>query len=155
ARKSAVQSTRVLRVEDARLLTGRGQYVDDVLSRARHAAFVRSHDAHGRIRSLETRDARAARGVVLVLTATEVDGIVGTFQPLGPPGLAPPAYCALATNKVRFAGEPIAMVVAETRAQAEDACELIHVDIEPLSAATTIDEAGAPDAPTLFDDLGS
>ncbi len=148
--------TRVPRVEDPRLLTGRGRYVDDIqLSGMLHAAFVRSHVAHGRVLTVDASAAREAPGVALVLTATDLDGVVDELKPYGPPSLATPSYRALADDKVRVTGEPLAIVVAETRALAEDACELVLVDIDPLPVITTISEALDPESPPLFDELGT
>jgi aerobic carbon-monoxide dehydrogenase large subunit len=147
---------RVARVEDPRLLTGRGRYVDDIqLPGILHAAFVRSHVAHGRVLSVDGSAAREAPGVALVLTATDLEGVVGELEPYGPPTLATPSYRALADDKVRVTGEPLAIVVAETRALAEDACELVEVDIVPLPAITTIEEALQGERPPLFDELGT
>jgi carbon-monoxide dehydrogenase large subunit len=151
-----VVGTAVPRVEDSRLLTGRGRFVDDIqLPGMLHAAFVRSHDAHGLVRSVDTGAARAAPGVRLVLTAADLDGVVGELRPHGPPALATPAYGALAQDKVRVVGEPIAIVVADTRALAEDACELVDVRIDALPAVTTIAGALDPSAPLLFEEVGS
>jgi carbon-monoxide dehydrogenase large subunit len=138
------------------LLTGRGRFVDDLhLPGMLHAAFVRSHSGHGRLRAVDTSDARVAAGVELVFTSDDLDGVVGELAPHGPPTLATPSYHALATGKVRVVGEPIAIVVAETRAAAEDACELIQVDVDDLPVVTDIAGALAPGAPMLFDEIGS
>src|SRR5439155_5118577 len=99
--------------------------------------------------------ARAAPGVALVLTAADVDGIVGIMEPLGPPGLVTPSYTALADGKVRMVGKPLVAVIAESRALAEDACELVDVDIEQLRVVATVDEALDPSYPPLFDDLAT
>ncbi|MEX2099870.1 MAG: xanthine dehydrogenase family protein molybdopterin-binding subunit [Acidimicrobiia bacterium] len=147
---------RTLRVEDPRLLTGRGRYVDDIrVPGMLHAAFVRSNVAHGRIRSVDVSAARNAPGVLLAVSSTDFDGMVGMLVPGGPPGFVAPAFPVLAEDKVRCTGEPIAMVVAESRALAEDACELVDVDIEPLVAVTSIDDALDPAAPLLFEELGT
>jgi aerobic carbon-monoxide dehydrogenase large subunit len=151
-----VVGTSVPRVEDPRLLTGRGHFVDDIqLPGMLHAAFVRSHVAHGRVVSVDARAAREAPGVSLVLTAADLDGVVGELVPRGPPGLATPSYRSLADDKVRVTGEPLAIVVAETRALAEDTCELVEVDIDALPAVTTIEEALDPGSAVLFDELGT
>jgi carbon-monoxide dehydrogenase large subunit len=147
----------VRRVEDPTILTGRGRYVDDVvLPGMRHAAFFRSHVAHGLVRSIDVEAARRAPGVVAVFTGAELEEL---FVP-GPIGMAAmlggvvPHYSLLCTDKVRVVGDPIAIVVAESRGLAEDACELIEVDFDDLppvvSAATALD----PDSPTIFEDLG-
>jgi carbon-monoxide dehydrogenase large subunit len=152
----AVIGAAVPRVEDARLLTGRGRFVDDIhLPGTLHAAFVRSHSAHGHLVSVDVDGARAVPGVALVLTSADLEGVVGALQPHGPPTLATPAYRALAHGKVRVAGEPIALVVAATRATAEDACELVDVRVDELPAVTTTAEALDPDSPLLFDELGT
>jgi carbon-monoxide dehydrogenase large subunit len=151
-----VVGDRIARVEDARLLLGRGRYVDDLQPPGvLHAAFVRSHEAHGHIRAIDARAARGAPGVALVLTAAELEGVIGAIHPFGPEALAKPPYHALATAKVRFVGEPIALVVAETRAAAEDACELVEVGIDPLPAVTTVEAALDPAQPVLYDDVGT
>jgi len=147
---------RTPRVEDARLLTGRGRYVDDLDLRGTvHAAFVRSQVPHGRLLGVDAGEARRAPGVLLVLTADDLAAEAGWFQPGGPEGLAKPGYPPLASGKVRYAGEPIAIVVAESRALAEDACELVEVDVEPLRAVTGIDAALDPSAPAVFEELGT
>ena len=151
-----VVGARVPRVEDPRLLTGRGHYVDDIqLPGMLHAAFVRSHIAHGRVLSVDAGAARDVPGVALVLTAIDLDGVVDEFRPYGPPTLAAPSYRALADGKVRVTGEPLAIVVAETRAIAEDACELVVVDIDPLPVVTTISQALDRESVPLFDELGT
>ncbi len=147
---------RTPRVEDPRLVTGRGQYVDDIrIPGILHAAFVRSNIAHGRIRSVDVSAARAAPGVLMAASARELDGLVGMLQPLGPPEFLAPAHPVLAEDKVRCAGEPLAIVVAESRALAEDACELVDVDIEPLPAVVSIDDALDPSRALLFEELGT
>ncbi len=148
------------RVEDYRLLTGQGRYVDDIaLPGMLHAAFVRSNVPHGRLLHVDVEAARTAPGVALVLTAADLAaaGIGGSdwFRPVGPEGLATPPYPPLADGKVRFAGEAIAMVVAESRALAEDAVERVEVDIEPLDPITGIADALDPSRPSLFDEIGT
>jgi carbon-monoxide dehydrogenase large subunit len=144
----------VTRFEDRRLLQGGGRYLDDVnLSNQAYAVIVRSVHAHARIRSIDAGAARKAPGVVAVLTGADVarDGL-GTMQmtlkrkrPDGSPMFAPP-HRGLAQDRVRYVGDPVAMVVAETRAQAEDAAELVQVDYEPLPSVTSTAQAigGAP-----------
>ena len=147
---------RTPRVEDPRLVTGQGHYVDDIrIPGIVHAAFVRSNIAHGRIRSVDVSAARHAPGVLMVASARELDGLVGMLQPLGPPEFLAPAYPVLAEDKVRCTGEPLAIVVAESRALAEDACELVDVDIEPLPAVVSIDDALDPSSALLFEELGT
>ena len=127
---------RVQRVEDPRLLTGNGRYVDDVkLPGMLHAAFLRSPLAHARIRSIDAQQALLVPGVVAVWTGPELNGDV--TGPLWNPGTEefayPPVY-PLASGSVRHVGDPVAMVIAGDRYVAEDALELIDVDYEPLPA---------------------
>jgi carbon-monoxide dehydrogenase large subunit len=153
----------VRRKEDARLLTGRGTYTDDV-NREGQAwmAVLRSPHAHARIRAIETGAARAAPGVLAVLTGHDAaaDGL-GLFPVLvevpgvdGQPLWCPPR-AILQTEAVRFVGDPVALVVAETRAQAMDAAELIEVDYEVLPAVTDTARALDPDAPVIWPARGS
>jgi carbon-monoxide dehydrogenase large subunit len=149
------------RREDVRFLTGRGAYLDDLaFDRLAHAVVLRSPHAHARITAIEVRSAHAAPGVLAVLTASEVaaDGLkalrpsaeanVQTGEPFA---FAPQPL--LAIDKVRYAGEPVALIVAETRAQALDAAELVAVDYAPLPAVTTAAAARAPGAPLLSDEV--
>ncbi len=149
----------VRRSEDPRILTGSGRYVDDVrLPGMLHAAFVRSPVAHARITRIDVREAAKAPGVVLVLTGEELErslvpgpGIAAMFS-----GGAPvPAFTTLATGKVRVVGDPVVLVVAESRYLAEDACELVEVDYEELPAVMTPQAARDPASPAIFEDLGS
>jgi carbon-monoxide dehydrogenase large subunit len=152
---SRLVGARVPRVEDARLLRGRGTFVDDLQPAGlRHAAFARSPYAHARVLGIDTSAARAIPGVDLVLAAADLDGVVGVMRGAGPDGLHTPAFGPLATDRVRFVGDPVAIVVAETRALAEDACELVDVTYEPLPSLVDVDAALAADGPALFDDVG-
>jgi carbon-monoxide dehydrogenase large subunit len=152
---SRLVGARVPRVEDARLLRGRGTFVDDLQPIGlRHAAFVRSPFAHARILGVDPSAARALPGIDLVLTAGDLDGVVGVMQGAGPDGLHTPAFAPLATDRVRFVGDPVALVVAAKRALAEDACELVDVTYEPLPAVVDVDAALTPGTPALFDDVG-
>jgi len=148
------------RREDQRLITGTGQYIDDVsLPNELHMAFVRSPHPHARIVSIGTAAAMAAPGVVSVLTGAELakDG-VGAF-PLGPglvgadgkPAGAPPYY-PLAVDDVRFVGEAVAAVIARTRLEAEDAAEQVAVEYQVLPAVTTIEGALAKGAPQVWNE---
>jgi aerobic carbon-monoxide dehydrogenase large subunit len=149
--------TAALRVEDPRMLTGRGRYVDDVsLSGMLHAAFLRSPFPHANINSVDVSAARKLPGVAAVFTG---DDMQARTQPLRP-GSAPAGYryepvFALSHGKVRFVGDPVAIVVADSRYIAEDACERIEVDYDPLPAIATYDQALANDAPLVFDSLGT
>ena len=137
------------RREDQRLITGTGQYIDDLsLPNEVHMVFLRSAHAHARIVSIDTASAKAAPGVIAVLTGAEMakDGI-GAF-PLGP-GLVgadgkPAARRRTIHSRsttVRFVGEAVVAVVAQTLAQAEDAAELVAVEYQELPAVTTISAA--------------
>ena len=147
---------RVRRVEDRRILTGRGKYVDDVqLPNMVHAAFVRSPFPHARIQRIDINAALASPSVVAVLSGEDLrelsHPITSAVLPLGPKW---PTFYPLATDKVRFVGDLVAMVIAETRYEAEDACELVEVDYDPLPPVASFSDALDPDRPPLFDDLG-
>jgi len=139
---------RVTRVEDARLLTGHGTFVDDiVLPEMLHAFFVRSQCARALIRRVDTSAALAAPGVRFVFTAAELNPDVKeqwhtSMGPASPETPRPP----LADGEVRFVGDPVALVVADTRAHALDAAELVDVDYEPLSAVVDYTTAEHADA---------
>jgi carbon-monoxide dehydrogenase large subunit len=151
----------VRRSEDPVLVQGRGAYTDDVnLPRQAHAAILRSSYAHGRIRGIDTTAAAAMPGVLAVYTGADLAaagyGPIVCKQPFvnrdGSPMLKPPRP-ALSTDKVRFVGDPIACVVAETEAQAYDAAEAIEVDIEPLPAIIEARDAVEAGAPRVFDEV--
>jgi carbon-monoxide dehydrogenase large subunit len=148
----------VKRSEDTRILTGRARYVDDItLPGMLHAAFVRSPFAHARIRGVRIHEAREASGVVAVLGGAELESLI---EP-GPVGIAAmipgPAldFSLLCTDKVRVVGDPIAIVVAESRYQAEDACELVEVDFEELPTVTSAEAALDSTSPVIFENHGS
>jgi aerobic carbon-monoxide dehydrogenase large subunit len=144
------------RLEDFRFLTGRGQYTDDLVSaNMLHAVFLRSSVAHGRIRAIDTAAARARPGVHAVITAADI-GDVPTIPLRHDPLPSSKRYVQpiIATGKVRFVGEPIAVVVADSIAIAEDALEAIEVDIEPLAAVADRDTARKGDV-LLFEETGS
>jgi carbon-monoxide dehydrogenase large subunit len=146
---------KVLRVEDRRILTGRGHYVDDLqLPHMLHASFLRSPLAHGRITKIDVTEARHAPGVVAVYTGEDMKALAGPIKPVIPMGPVP-EFFALVTDKVLFVGDLVAMVVAESRAQAEDACELIEVDYDPLPAVVDYETALDPTVPPIFSDLDS
>jgi carbon-monoxide dehydrogenase large subunit len=146
---------RVPRVEDRRILTGRGHYVDDVvLARMVHVAFVRSPLAHARIVSIDVSAARDAPGVVAVFTGEDVRR---RTQPLVSPmafGQPIPNVYGLAIDKVRMVGDLVAMVVGESRCSAEDAAELVEVEYDALPVVIDAASALAPDAPAVFEELG-
>ena len=151
---------RVLRAEDPRILTGRGRYIDDVvLPGMLHAAFKRSTVPHGRLVSLDVSAAQELPGVVAVYTGNDLARFTNAVQPgaaIGMhlmPGLQAPSVYALATDKVRYVGDPIALVVAEDRYVAEDALELIEEDIDSLDPVVTYEDALDAARPRLFDEL--
>ncbi len=145
----------VRRTEDLRLVTGHGQYTDDLrFERQTFVSFLRSPHAHARLRSVDVSAAKAAPGVVAVLVYDDIAwaGTMPCHAPVpsrdgSPPKASPKAL--LAKDKVTFAGEAIAMVIAETYAQAKDAAELVAVDYEPLDAVGTLD--AAPNGPQIWD----
>jgi carbon-monoxide dehydrogenase large subunit len=148
----------VRRSEDPRILTGSGRYIDDVrLPGMLHAAFVRSPFAHARITRVDADEARRVPGVVLVLTGSELEELIVPGPGMGAmfAGGAPlAAFTQLATDKVRLVGDPVVLVVAESRYLAEDACELVEVDYEELPAVMTAEAAMDPAGPPIFEDLG-
>ena len=130
--------------EDARLVAGRGRFVDD-LGRPRmlHAAMLRSPHAHARIVAIDAREAEALPGVFAVLTGAEAAARSGPIRPLIPTTAAVPDDC-LAVDRARYVGEPVAAVAAVDRATAEDALERIRVEYEPLPAVVDPEAANAP-----------
>ena len=145
------------RVEDFRLITGGGRFSDDVrLPGQLFGAFVRSPHAHARILSLRSTGARQAPGVVDVLTSADMEAAgVGALSPpplAGRDGrpLVAPYRPALAGDRVRHVGDPVALVVADTLQAALDASELVEVEYEELPAVTHSDSAPAADAPQLW-----
>jgi aerobic carbon-monoxide dehydrogenase large subunit len=151
---------RVKRVEDPRILTGAGRYIDDVkLPGMLHAAFVRSPLAHGRVLMVDVSAAQALPGVVTVLTGADLEAVTNRghdplLTKLGRTGNLP-EHSLLATDTVRLMGDPVALVVAESRYLAEDGCELVEVDYADLppvaSAAAALDPGSTP----VFAALGS
>ncbi|MGH3076097.1 MAG: xanthine dehydrogenase family protein molybdopterin-binding subunit, partial [Gaiellales bacterium] len=139
---------RVNRVEDARLLTGRGTYVDDIsLPRMLHACFVRSPFARATVGRIDTAAALAAPGVHDVFTAADLnpDAKEQWHTSVGPESPETPRP-PLAEGEVRFVGDPVALVVAESRYLAEDAAELVEVDYEPLPAVVDYAQAERAEA---------
>ncbi len=145
--------------EDAkRLLAGRGSYVDDLqIPRMVHAAFVRSPFAHARIDTINTGAASGASGVISVLTGADLEGVVepyvGTLTHLA--GLRSPPQMPMAVDVARWQGEPVVMVIAQSRAEAEDAAEMVDVDYTPLEAACDIESALGADATVIHEEFGS
>jgi carbon-monoxide dehydrogenase large subunit len=149
----------VPRVEDPRFITGRGRYVDDFdLPHQAHGVVVMSPHAHARIKSVDTAKAKAAPGVLAVLTGADVkaDRLGGLAPPMpedmgGPKGFRT-LRAILEADKVRAVGERVAFVVAETLAEARDAAELIEIDYEPLPAVIQAEDAVKPGAPAVWDE---
>jgi aerobic carbon-monoxide dehydrogenase large subunit len=150
---------RIKRNEDPRLLTGQALYVDDVdLPHMLHAAFLRSPYAHAKINHIDVSQARDRQGVVAIYTANDL----GDYWKPGPLLVSPPpvkdilfnekTQVPLAKDKVKFAGEPIVMVLAESRYIAEDALADIQVDYEPLEAVVDLEKALTPDSPVIHDE---
>jgi aerobic carbon-monoxide dehydrogenase large subunit len=162
----SILGTRVVRTEDPRLLTAGGTYVDDLrvpeLAQAARVTFVRSPVAHAAITGIDVSAAKDAPGVVAVLTVADMDdlpppppdsGLTGTEGaplPLGGIWSEP----LLAVDRVRFAGEPVAVVITDDRYQGEDAAELVSVDYDPLPAVVGFDGALSGDS-LLFPAAGS
>ena len=151
----------VRRKEDDTLVRGKGKYTDDFsLPNQAYAWIVRSSHAHGIIRGIDTKAARTMPGVLGVWTGKDL--VAAGYNPFtcglplksrdGSP-LLQTNRMALAIDKVRFVGDPVAFVVAETLAQARDAGEAVELDIEPLPAVTNAEEATKPGAPQLYDHI--
>jgi carbon-monoxide dehydrogenase large subunit len=142
----------VRRVEDPELLTGRGTFVDNLrIPGCAHAVFVRSPFAHARVTGVDTAAAEAAPGVLGVFAGRDL-GERPAPAFIEVPGVT---RLPLATDRVRYVGDPVALVVARTWAQAADAAELVDVDYDPLPAVVDMEAALEPDAPLQFDELGS
>jgi len=153
---------RIKRNEDPRLLTGQALFVDDVdLPNLAHVAFLRSPYAHAHIRSIDVSRALEREGVVAIYTAADL----GDYWKPGPLLVPPPpiegivfyerTQVPLAKDKIRHAGEPIALVVAESRYIAEDALNDIMVDFDPLPAVVDLEKALEPDSALVHEDVGS
>ncbi|HUB94532.1 MAG TPA: molybdopterin cofactor-binding domain-containing protein, partial [Stellaceae bacterium] len=150
----------VPREEDPRLLRGQGRYVDDVKAPREARAFVlRSPHAHARIVAIDTRGAKQMPGVLAVLTGDDLRARgLGTLRPMVPRkrSTGAPAYVAaqplLAQGRVRFAGEPVAFVVADTLDQARDAAERVEIDYEALPIVATAEAALKLGAPAIWED---
>jgi len=148
----SILGNRVVRREDQKFLTSGGTYVDDLpLRDAAYVTYVRSTIAHARIGSIDVNEASAAPGVLTVITGADVD--LAPVPPVFPMMNAAMVRPWLATDKVRFVGEPLAAIVSETRAQGVDATELVSVDYEPLDAV--VDLEAAEHGALLFDDAGN
>jgi len=150
----SILGNRVLRKEDPKFLTSGGKYVDDLLDEpmlqgAVHVTYVRSSVAHGRILSIDTSDAASMPGVIAIFTAESLDlqQVPATFNPMV-------THTLLASDKVRYVGEPVAAVVTETREQGVDAVEAVIVDIDPLEALIDV-EAAMMSSTLIYEGAGS
>ncbi len=147
------------RREDVRFLTGVGNYTDDIdLHRQSHVVFLRSQVAHGRLKAVETTAAAAMPGVLRIFTGADFEGVGGIptgWQITSRDGevMQEPGHPVLAQGKVRFVGDMIAAVVAETEEAARDAAEAIELDIEELPAVVDMKAALAEGSPKVHDDL--
>jgi len=152
----------VRRKEDVRFLTGTGTYVDDITDEAlAHAVVLRSPHAHAKILSIDTSEAESMPGVLGIITGKDWAAEDFQFIPTksavakkidGTPLNQPPRHC-FAIERARYVGEPVAMIVAETREQAQDAAEVIDVDYEELPAVTDLRKTIETGAPQIWDDI--
>jgi carbon-monoxide dehydrogenase large subunit len=149
----------VLRTEDPVLLRGQGRYTDDVNEPGQaYAWMVRSPHAHGVLRGIDLEKARRMPGVLAVYTARDLEKYgphkcALDFKNRDGTPMKRPIRKSLASDKVRFVGDPVACVIAETPMQAKDAAEAVELDIEPLPAVARASAAARPDAPQLYDDV--
>ena len=147
---------RVKRTEDPRLLSGRGIYVDDrQVHGALHVAFRRSDHSHARILSIDMAAARAAPGVAAVLSADDLAEALPVHAESRMASYYATPIRALASGKVRFVGEPVVAVIADSRYLAEDACELVEISYDPLPVVIDPEAAVAPDATLLHEEAGT
>jgi carbon-monoxide dehydrogenase large subunit len=149
----------VQRTEDPVLLRGEGRYTDDLNEPGQaYAWIVRSQYAHGLLKGISSEKAARMKGVLAVYTASDLEAYgphkcaLDLKQRDGTP-MKRPVRKSLASDKVRFVGDPVACVVAETALQAKDAAEAVELDIEPLEAVTLPSEAVKPGAPLVYDDV--
>jgi 2-furoyl-CoA dehydrogenase large subunit len=142
------------RVEDARLLRGKGRYIDDlpVSPQTLNAAILRSPHAHALVRNIDVSAASAVKGVFAVYTGRDIAKVLNPFPSIV---RSAPLYRAVAIDKVRYVGEPVAVVLASDRYAAEDGLAAIEVDYEPLEAVTRPHVACKAGAPILHDELKS
>ena len=149
----------IKRREDPALVTGTGTFVDDIPQAAVvHMSIVRSTEAHARIVAIDTSRAKDADGVIAVFTGKDLKAEFGAPLPVTVtfvPEKKYPSYWPIAVDRVRFAGEPVALVLASSKAAAEDAAERIEVRYEPLPPVLDMEKAILKDAPVLHDDVGS
>lgn len=147
---------RTRRLEDPRLLTGRGRYAGDIqLEGLLHLAIVRSPSARGRLTSIDQSGARAVRGLVELWTAADLPEGAREMSDWLPPDLEARARPVLAAGAVRSIGDPIACVIAESEYAAADAAAAVFAEIEPLPATGTLEAALDPSSPRVYDDMDS
>jgi 2-furoyl-CoA dehydrogenase large subunit len=142
------------RVEDARLTSGQGTYIEDMnpLPNIHHAAILRSPYPHARIKAIRTEKAKLMPGVKGIVTGQDIAEMTQPF----PVGVTVPVkYYSLAVEKVRYVGEPVAVIVAKNRYLAEDAIDAIEVEYEPLPVVVDIEKAMESDAPILHEEAGT
>ena len=147
----------LLRKEDYRFLVGQGRYLDDIVfPGVLHAHFVRSPYPHARIASINIEAARAALGVITIVTGREINEWTTSIR-VAPPikGLLPVEMTTLPTDKVRFTGDPVACIVATDRYLAEDAAELVIIEYDELEPVADMERALAPGAPLIDESLPS
>jgi len=142
------------RLEDARLLFGRGRYIDDlpVSPSTLHAAFARSPYGHATVAGINKDAALAINGVVAVYTAADIRSVLDPFPSIV---RGAPEYRGIATSKVRYVGEPVAVVLARDRYAAEDGVSALDIAYEALPVVVDVDAAAAETAPVLHDELGT
>ncbi|MGH7931850.1 MAG: xanthine dehydrogenase family protein molybdopterin-binding subunit, partial [Candidatus Binataceae bacterium] len=148
---------RIKRVEDRRLLTGGGSYVADYNPAGLlHIAFLRAQDAHARIAGIDASAARKIPGVIAVITGAELAAVAKPMRALSTmPSYKTTSLPAMAVEKVRYVGEAVAAVVADSRYVAEDALDHIAADYEPLAPVSDMEAAIDADAPLLHDEAGT
>ena len=151
--------TRVKRREDQRMITGHGQYTEDIkLPGTLYASFVRSEYAHAKILEIDCKKALSIKGVVGVLTGKDIEGKLNPIPTAwNIPGadLHVPKYSAIAVDRVRYAGDPVAVVIAESPYIAEDAVEMVSVKYEPLEPVLDMEKAESQSAPLIYEDVPS
>src|SRR5918994_1170667 len=149
----------VQRKEDPVLLRGEGRYTDDLNDPGQaYAYIVRSPYAHGVLKGINTEAAKQMPGVLAIYTAADLAAYgphkcALDFKQRDGSAMRKPIRKSLASDKIRFVGDPVACVVAETAVQAKDAAEAVELDIEPLPAVATASGAAKPGAPQLYDDV--
>ena len=148
----------VPRKEDPELITGQASYVDNLTAPGMvWMALVRPPYVHARVKKIDTKKAAAMPGVIAVVTAKDLEGDFAGSLPMVWPitdDIKMPVHWPLTKDKIRFNGDAVAAVLAETRAQAEDAAEAVEVDVEVLPAVMDLEEAGKS-ATLIHEDLGT